>query len=98
MPVVAGAMPGLVHVFPSCIPCGINTTVGISAIVPITISGLLYIFTMFAPIIYPQSSNQNTFSGLLWYLVQRVHGRRGKDRASSGALKTLSPNMAEGQM
>ena len=31
-----------------------NTTVGISTTVPIGINGLLYIFTTFAPIIYPE--------------------------------------------
>ncbi|KAI0281955.1 hypothetical protein BGY98DRAFT_155309 [Russula aff. rugulosa BPL654] len=72
--------------------------VGLSTIVPIGISGLLYIFTIFAPIIYPQSPYQNSFSGIFWYLFQKSRGRRFRDRGSDGELKPVSANMAQGQM
>jgi hypothetical protein len=105
MPVVAEAVPGLLHtsVFLFFIGLGdfvlnINTTVGLSTTIPIGIIGLLYIFTTFAPVIYPQSPYQNSFSGLIWYLAQKLGVRKYKDRGSDGMLKSASPNMVEGQM
>ena len=105
MPVMADAVPGLVHIslFLFFVGLGdfvldINTAVGINTLIPITLCGLIYVFTMLAPVIYPQSPYQNTFSALIWYLTQKMHGRRYKDRASSGVLKPVSSNMADGQM
>ena len=105
MPRVAEAVPGLLHIslflfFAGLIDSlpNINTTVGLSAIIPIGIGILLYIFTIFAPIIYPQSPYQNSFSGAIWYLFQKLHGRQHRDRGSSGGWKPVSANMAEGQM
>ncbi|KAH9170242.1 hypothetical protein EDB89DRAFT_1853623, partial [Lactarius sanguifluus] len=72
MPVVAESVPGLVHVslFLFFVGLGdslfnVNTTVGVTTIVPITICGLLYVFSMFAPVIKPQSPFRNPFSGLI---------------------------------
>jgi len=105
MPVVAEAVPGLLHVslFLFFVGLGdfvlnINATVGFSTIVPIGICGLLYILAIFAPVIYPQSPYQNSFSGLAWYLLQRLHGRKYKDRGSDGMLKSVSANMSQGQL
>ncbi|KAH9961554.1 hypothetical protein BC827DRAFT_325325 [Russula dissimulans] len=105
MPVIAEAVPGLLHVSLFLFFAGlgdsvlnINTAVGVSTTVPIGITASVYIFTMIAPIIYPQSPYQNSFSGLIWYLIQKLLGRKYRDRDSNGALKSLSSNMAEGQM
>jgi Family of unknown function (DUF6535) len=105
MPVLAEAVPGLLHVSLFLFFVGlvefilnINTTVGVTTMVPIGISGLFYIFTMFAPVIYPQSPYQNSFSGLIWYVIQKLHGWRYNDRGSGGASKSVSSNMADGQM
>ena len=105
MPIVAEAVPGLLHasLFLFFVGLGdsvldINTIVGVSTTIPIGINGLLYIFTTFARIIYPQSPYQNSFSGVIWYLIQRLHGRRFKDRSSDGASKSVSRNMSKGQM
>jgi hypothetical protein len=105
MPLVAKSVPSLLHVslFLFFVGLGdllfaVNTTVGISTIVPIAICGLLYVFSMFAPIIKPQSPFRNPFSGLIWYLKQKVHPRRYLDRASGGSLKAVSSNLSEGQM
>ncbi|KAH9009415.1 hypothetical protein EDB83DRAFT_2234833, partial [Lactarius deliciosus] len=72
MPVVAESVPGLVHVslFLFFVGLGdslfnVNTTVGVTTIVPIAICGLLYVFSMFAPVIRPQSPFRNPFSGLI---------------------------------
>jgi hypothetical protein len=105
MPMVAEAVPGFLHIslFLFFVGLGnsllnINTKVALSTIVPIGVSGLLYIFTMFAPIIYLQSPYQNSFSGIFWYLFQKSFGRRFKDRGSDGEMKSVSTNMARGQM
>ena len=103
MPIAAEAVPGLLHVSLFLFFAGladatlnINTTIGLSTTIPIGICGLLYIFITLAPIIYPQSPYQTSFSGAIWYAVQKLRGRRFKDR--DGKEKTVSTNMAQGQM
>ena len=103
MPVVAEAVPGLLHVSLFLFFVGLgdfvlntNTAVSLSTIVPITMCGLFYVLTTFAPVIYPQSPYQNSFSGLVWYLVQTLRGRSYKDR--DGNSKSVSANMSQGQM
>src|SRR5713101_1086247 len=98
MPVVAEAVPGLLHVSVFLFFVGlanfvldINTTVGLSTTIPIGIAGLLYIFTTFAPVIYPQSPYQNSFSGFIWYASQKLRSRIFKDR--DGKSKTVSTNL-----
>ena len=105
MPIVAEFVPGFVHIslFLFFVGVGdtllsINTTVAVTTIVPITICGLLYVLSMFAPVINPQSPFRNPFSGLIWYMKQKVHPRRYLDRASGGSLKAASSVMSEGQM
>ncbi|KAI9455888.1 hypothetical protein F5148DRAFT_1002173, partial [Russula earlei] len=105
MPVVAEAVPGFLHVSLFLFFAGLcefvlnlNMTVGLSTTVPIGVCGLLYVFTTFAPLIYPQSPYRNSFSGLIWYLIQTFHGRKYRDRDSKGELKSVSSNMAQGQM
>ena len=105
MPRVARSVPGLVHVSLFLFFLGLgdsllatSTTVGITTIIPITICSLLYLISMFAPVINPQSPFQNPFSGMIWYLKQKVHPRRYLDRASGGSLKAVSSNLSEGQM
>jgi hypothetical protein len=102
MPRVAEAVPGLIHISLFLFFTGLvdsllklNTTVGLSAVIPIGIGVLLYIFTIFAPIIYPQSPYQNSFSGVIWYLFHKLHGRQ---YGSNGEWKPVSTNMAEGQV
>jgi hypothetical protein len=105
MLVVAESVPSLVHVslflfFVGLIDelLSLNTTVGITTIVPITICGLFYVLSTFARIIDPQSPFQTPLSSLFWYLARKLHPRTYLDRASGGALKTVSSNMSEGQM
>ena len=105
MPKVAEAVPSLLHISLFLFFAGlvdsllnINTTVGLSAIIPIGVGVHLYIFTIFAPIIYPQSPYQNSFSGFIWNLFQKAHWRQYGDRGSNRGLKPVSSNMAEGRM
>ena len=105
MPLVAEAVPGLVHVslFLFFVGLGdtllsLNTTVGVFTVIPIATCGLLYVFSMFAPIINPQSPFQSPFSGLIWYLKQKVHPQRFLDRESGGPLKAVSSSLSQGQM
>ncbi|KAI0296975.1 hypothetical protein B0F90DRAFT_997659 [Multifurca ochricompacta] len=81
MPVVAEAVPGLVHVslFLFVVGLGafilkINTIVRIGTIALISISGLLYIVALFSPVIKIHSPYQNSFSGLIWYLIRKCTG------------------------
>jgi hypothetical protein len=97
MPKVADVVPGFLHVslFLFFLGLGesllnIDRKVALSTIVPIGVSGLIYIFTIFAPIIYPQSPYQNLFSGILWYLTQKLRGRRFRDRGPDGEMKPVS--------
>jgi Family of unknown function (DUF6535) len=105
MPMVAEAVPGFLHISLFLFFTGlgnsllnINTKVASSTIVPIGISGLLYILITFVPIIYPQSPYQNPLSGVIWYLFQTFHGRRFRERGSDGGTKSVNANMAQGQM
>ncbi|KAI9453223.1 hypothetical protein F5148DRAFT_985633, partial [Russula earlei] len=79
MPVVAEAVPGLVHISLFLFLIGLadyllhlNTTVSITTIIPMCICASFYIFSMFAPVFNPQSPYQTSFSGLIWYVVQNV--------------------------
>jgi len=107
MPVVAEAVPSLVHVALFLFFLGLadsllslNTTVGVTTVIPISACGFLYIFSMFTPIINPQAPFQNSFSGLMWSLAQKVHPRSyfDFDRASGGSCKTVSSAMSVGQV
>ena len=105
MPRVARSVPGLVHVSLFLFFLGLgdtllalNTTVSVTTIVPITICSTLYVLSMFAPVINPQSPFRNPFSGLIWYLKQKMHPRSYLDREDGGSLKAVSANMFEGQL
>ncbi|KAH9076962.1 hypothetical protein EDB83DRAFT_1659593 [Lactarius deliciosus] len=105
MPMVAEAVPGLIHVSLFLFFVGLcdslfslNTTIGITTIVPIATCGLLYVLSVFAPIMDPQSPFQTPFSGMIWYLVQKAFPRRYSDRAFDGALKDVSPDMSTGKV
>lgn len=104
MPLIAMAVPALLHASLFLFLTGlcdfafnINTVVGPSTTVPIGISGLLYIFTIFVPIIYPQSSCQNLLSRLIWYPIQILGYRQYKDWHSHGESRPVS-SIIEGQM
>jgi hypothetical protein len=71
--------------------------VGLSIVVPFVCGGLLYTSTTSAPI-YPQPACQNSFSGIIWYLFQKLHGRIYKGRGFDGRLKPVSANIMQGQM
>src|SRR5258708_4758068 len=105
MPMVAEAIPGCLHVSLFLFFVGladslfnINTTVGICAIVPIGICSLLYILTTFLPIIFPQSPYQNSFSGIIWFLFQKLRVWKYRDQGHDGELKPVDTNMARGRM
>ncbi|KAH9985034.1 hypothetical protein BJV77DRAFT_1188046 [Russula vinacea] len=103
MPIAAEAVPALLHVslFLFFVGLGdstmnINTTIGLTTTIPIGLCGLLYTFITLAPLIYPQSPYQTSFSGPIWYAIQKSRGRIFKDR--DGESKSVSTNMARGQM
>src|SRR6267378_1713001 len=107
MPVVAEIVPGLIHValFLFFVGLGdtllsVNTAVGVTTAIPIVACGLLYVFSMFTPVIDPQAPFQSSFSGLIWSLAQKMHPRSyfDFDRASGGERKTVSSAMTVGQV
>src|SRR5258707_7606317 len=105
MPMVADAIPGCLHVSLFLFFVGladslfnINTAVGISTIIPIGICSLLYILTTFLPIISPQSPYQNSFSGIIWFLFQKLRVWKHRDQGHDGELKAVDTNMAQGRM
>jgi uncharacterized protein DUF6535 len=104
MPIVAEAVPGCLHVslFLFFVGLGdslfnIHTVVATTTIIPISIGGLLYILTTFLPIISPQSPYQNTFSGIFWFLFQKLRIRKYKDDGRNGGLKPLHTTLAKGR-
>jgi|SRR5882762_9144189 len=78
-------------------PLAVHTTVGVITVVPIAICDLIYICSMFAPVMSPRSPFQNPFSTLIWVLTQKVYPR-SYDTASGGTLKPLSQNISEGKI
>ena len=105
MPMVAEVVPGCLHVSLFLFFVGladslfnINTTVGISTTVPIGICSLLYILTTFLPIISPQSPYQNSFSGIIWFLFQKLRVWRYRDQGHDGESKPVDTNVAQGRM
>jgi hypothetical protein len=105
MPIVAESVPGLIHVSLFLFFLGviesllsINTTVGITTIVPIAICGVFYVLSTIAPILDLQSPFQTPFSSLLWYLTRKLDPRTYLDRASRGDLKPVNSTMSERQM
>ncbi|KAI9462668.1 hypothetical protein F5148DRAFT_212707 [Russula earlei] len=79
LPVVAEAVPALVHVSLILFLWGlgdvikhIDTMVYITTIVPIAINGFFYFFFVIAPIWNPQSPFRTPFSAFLWYLIQII--------------------------
>jgi Family of unknown function (DUF6535) len=105
MPLVAEAVPSLIHVALFLFFAGlcdsvlnINTTVGVGTTIPIGMCGLLYVVTTFAPLIYPQSPYKNSLSALIWHLIQKLRGRRKQVQGSDGALTFGNLNIAERQM
>src|SRR6266404_3913363 len=106
MPVVAESVPGLVHISLFLFFGGLgisllaqNTVVGIVVVVLMSICGFPYILSTFIPIVYPQAPLRNPFSGLIWYLTQKLpHPRKYSDRTDGGARKTVSLNISVGQV
>jgi hypothetical protein len=78
MPAMAEAIPAILHVslflflMGYCEDVfGLHIAIDLSTILPIVLTCLLYILTTVAPIIYPQSPYQTSFSGLIWRMRQR---------------------------
>ena len=86
MPRLAEFVPGLIHlslflffVGLSDSMLGIHTAVGISTVVPICICGLLYLYSVLAPLRNPQSPYRNPYSVLALYMkhsIRKFYNRR----------------------
>ena len=78
MPMMAEAAPGLIHVSVFLFFAGlgdailkINTTVGVTTVIPIIICGFFYLYSVVAPLTDPQSSYRSPFSGLVWHIFPK---------------------------
>ena len=80
LPAVAEFPLGLVHLSLILFSLGladtilnINTSVGVTTIIPIIICGFLYLYSTVAPIVNPQSPYRSPFSGLIWRLIRGLY-------------------------
>ncbi|KAI0313905.1 hypothetical protein OF83DRAFT_491993 [Amylostereum chailletii] len=104
MSVIVDAIPALIHIslFLFFVGLGeflfpINHTVAIWTTAVMSLSALLYIWTMFAPIISTQSPYQSPASGIFWYIFQKfLRGRRYKDH--DGNDESVSTDITEGRV
>lgn len=104
MPVIAEAVPGLVHFSLFLFLIGLadfllhtNTTVGRFTIFPISLCAVLYIISTVAPVISPKCPYRTSLSRLIWYLYRKVHGRSRNSRMEDGS-PPLTSNMADRQL
>ncbi|KAI0293729.1 hypothetical protein B0F90DRAFT_1642227, partial [Multifurca ochricompacta] len=77
--VVAEVVPALIHISLFLFFLGLcdsmlknNTAVGVVTTVLTATCGVLYLCTMIAPVVKPQSPYRNPFSGLLWHLIRKI--------------------------
>ena len=80
LPVVAEAVPGFIHLSLILFFLGladtvlnINTSVGVTTMIPIIICGFLYLYCTVAPIVNPQSPYRNPFSSFIWRLIRDLY-------------------------
>ena len=104
LPVLAEAVPGLVHTslflfFVGLADFFLSTypTVGRSTLGPIVLCALLYIIFTVAPVMNSQSSYRTPCSPLVWNITRSLRIRPSGGRFGF-TLLPLSSNMAEGQM
>ncbi|KAI0260394.1 hypothetical protein BC834DRAFT_973528 [Gloeopeniophorella convolvens] len=83
MPIVADTVPALVHIALFLFFLGlvdflfnVNTSVAIATVAPIAVCALLYLLTIIAPVVNPQSPYQTSLSAFLWYIVQKLSAQR----------------------
>jgi hypothetical protein len=102
MPVVAEAVPGVLHVFILCRTLRLRTPHRHDCWNQYGYSTWDRRFALCLyndrTVIYPQSPYQNSFSGLIWFVAQKPRRERYKDQGLDGELKSVSSNMAQGQM
>ena len=79
LPVVAGAVPCLIHVSLLLFFVGlgiailaIDRTVGLFTVISIAIGITLYLLGVIVPLRNPQSPYRNPFSGLIWNIVRKL--------------------------
>ncbi|KAI0263531.1 hypothetical protein BC834DRAFT_1033873 [Gloeopeniophorella convolvens] len=105
IPVVADAVPALVHISLFLFFIGfadflfnINTTISTTTVTPIAICASLYMWSVVARAINPQSPYQSSFSGMFWYISQKFKGRTYTAPGQVGARKPVSTKTADGRM
>ena len=97
LPVVAEAVPGLIHVSLLLFFWGlgdlilhIDKPVFVATVVPLVVCVFLYLYCVVAPIWNPQSPYRTPFSGFIWYLIRKLHLRPYYDQYSGQVVKLAS--------
>jgi Family of unknown function (DUF6535) len=101
LPVVAEAVPGLIHIslFLFFLGLGdvilnINTTVGVTTVIPIGVCGVIYLYSVISPLTNPKSSYRNPFSGLIWYILRKLRHAPFRNR-HGGKARVVGPEKME---
>jgi hypothetical protein len=104
MDVVVNLVPALIHISLFLFFLGladflfaINTATATTTTILIVICAFCYLFTIIAPICYPQSPYQSPLSAMFWHLFFRTFHTRGYKDRSTGAAQFISTNMSEGR-
>ena len=102
LPLVAEAVPGFIHLSLILFFLGladtvlnINTSVGVTTIIPIIICGFLYLYCTVAPIVNPQSPYRNPFSSFIWRLIQDLRSESYNYHSGVRVEKPLNIDAAQ---
>lgn len=105
MEFVVDTIPTLIHISLALFFVGlgeflfnINTTVAAWTILAMSLTGICYILSIFAPVLDPQSPFQSPVSGLLWMVFQKTFPcRRRHSPKHRKKRESVSANMTEGR-
>ena len=97
LPVVAEAVPGLIHASLFLFFWGlgdlilhIDKPVFVATVAPLVACVFLYLYCVVAPIWNPQSPYRTPFSGIIWYLIRKLNIRPYYDQYSGQVIKLAS--------
>ena len=97
LPAVAEFVPGLIHISVILFFCGLgdlvfqlDSAVFVTTVVPIGVCVCLYILCVVKSIRNPQSPYRTPFSGVIWFLIQKLRHRSQYSRSPDDGAKPTS--------
>ena len=97
LPMVAEVVPGLIHISVMLFFWGLgdiilqtDTLVFIFTVIPLGVCIFLYLYCVVAPIWNPQSPYRTPFSGIIWYLIRKLHRSPSYNRFIAKLVKLAS--------